>query len=113
MMASCICSLVFDLTSEDILLMHEGVDASLLERIAQLFVRSLNSAVQYGRDDAREHSDLHQIITAGFSRWAGRFPRLRQAIERFFVYHSWKRACCYPQKMVLLQLALAMQWYPL
>ncbi|XAR71016.1 hypothetical protein NMG60_11028091 [Bertholletia excelsa] len=83
MMASSICALIFDTTSEDILLQHPGFDPNYLKLLSQLIVRSL---AIYGQemmsDDANEEADLHQIVASGYSRWAERFPQIREAVER-------------------------------
>uniref|UniRef100_A0A1D1Z4Q7 Regulatory protein recX n=1 Tax=Anthurium amnicola TaxID=1678845 RepID=A0A1D1Z4Q7_9ARAE len=82
MMASSICALVFDLTYEEALLMHDGVDCSLLEQLSQLFARSLSPSIKWGSDDIKGQLDLHEIISSGFSRWVARFPSIKKTIER-------------------------------
>nr|CAD1827788.1 unnamed protein product [Ananas comosus var. bracteatus] len=79
MMASSICTLIFDLTSEESLLNRSDFDPRTLESLSQLIIRSLDQDIM---DESRDHSDLRQIITAGYRRWAERFPRVRNAIER-------------------------------
>ncbi|KAK8505402.1 hypothetical protein V6N13_045842 [Hibiscus sabdariffa] len=81
MMASSICSLVFDLTSENDLLNHPGFSSSCLDSLSRLIARSLASWGQGMSDVAKEDMDLLEIVTAGYSRWADRFPQIRQAVE--------------------------------
>ncbi|XP_020090387.1 uncharacterized protein LOC109711650 [Ananas comosus] len=79
MMASSICTLIFDLTSEESLLNRSDFDPRTLESLSQLIIRSLDQDII---DESRDHSDLRQIITAGYRRWAERFPSVRNAVER-------------------------------
>ncbi|CAA7046381.1 unnamed protein product [Microthlaspi erraticum] len=72
MMAASICSLIFDFTSEDALLKQPNFNGSSLDSLARLITRSLSSWGQ-GISDA---ADLLEIITAGYSRWADRFPTI-------------------------------------
>ncbi|ESQ53973.1 hypothetical protein EUTSA_v10024640mg [Eutrema salsugineum] len=71
-MAGSICSLIFDFTSEDALLKQPNFNGSSLDSLARLIARSLSSSGQDLPDDA----DLFEIITAGYSRWANRFPTI-------------------------------------
>ncbi|XP_022729716.1 neurochondrin isoform X2 [Durio zibethinus] len=82
MMASSICALVFDLTSEDALLNHTDFSSSCLDILSRLITRSLASWGQHMSDVAKEEMDLLEIVTAGYSRWANRFPQIRKAVER-------------------------------
>ncbi|XP_042438005.1 uncharacterized protein LOC122023769 isoform X1 [Zingiber officinale] len=78
MMVSSICCLVLDLTSEESLLNQSSFDQSSLEKLSHLIARSLNQGeLEYLKD----HSDLHQIISAGYCDWADRFPSVRNAVE--------------------------------
>ncbi|XP_042433589.1 uncharacterized protein LOC122019982 [Zingiber officinale] len=78
MMVSSICCLVLDLTSEESLLNQSSFDQSSLEKLSHLIARSLNQGeLEYLKD----HSDLHQIISAGYCNWADRFPSVRNAVE--------------------------------
>ncbi|KAJ6673946.1 NEUROCHONDRIN [Salix viminalis] len=81
-MASSICALIFDYTSEETLLNHPNFDNSSLHNLYKIIARSLASCKQDMSDMVREETDLLEIVTSGFSRWANRFPRLREAAER-------------------------------
>ncbi|KAJ4957471.1 hypothetical protein NE237_024582 [Protea cynaroides] len=81
MMSSSICSLIFDSTSEESLLNGPDFDPSILNNLSQLIVRGLATCGQEMTDDAKSEVDLHQILTAGYCRWADRFPRIKQAVE--------------------------------
>ncbi|CAH8328470.1 unnamed protein product [Eruca vesicaria subsp. sativa] len=74
MMAASICSLIFDFTSEEALLKQANVSARSLETLARLIARSFSSAGQGMSDTA----DLLEIIMAGYSRWAERFPTIKK-----------------------------------
>lgn len=80
-MASSICALIFDYTSEETLLNHPNLDNSSLHNLYKIIARSLASCKQDMSDTVREETDLLEIVTSGFSRWAHRFPRLREAAE--------------------------------
>ncbi|KAF9603984.1 hypothetical protein IFM89_039338 [Coptis chinensis] len=80
MMASSICTLIFDSTSEEALLSHPDFKPSTLNSLARLIAKSLRTSGQdQMSDDAKTEGDLHQIITAGYTRWADRFPRIKEA----------------------------------
>eukprot|EP00268_Persea_americana_P036404 TRINITY_DN3588_c0_g1_i9.p1 TRINITY_DN3588_c0_g1~~TRINITY_DN3588_c0_g1_i9.p1 ORF type:complete len:639 (+),score=109.43 TRINITY_DN3588_c0_g1_i9:169-2085(+) len=83
MMASSLCSLVLDLTSEEALLNHPDSPSRMLNSISQLILRSLDT---YGQgemhDDGNAEQDLRKIVTAGYARWADRFPYIKQIVER-------------------------------
>ncbi|OVA07955.1 Neurochondrin [Macleaya cordata] len=81
MMASTICSLIFDSTSEEALLNHPNFDPSILNSLSQLIVKSLATYEQDMSDDGKADVDLHQIISRGYARWAVRFPHIKQAVE--------------------------------
>nr|TKS11118.1 hypothetical protein D5086_0000077200 [Populus alba] len=80
-MASSICALIFDYTSEEALLNHPNFDNSSLHNLYKIIARSLASCKQDMSDIVREETDLLEIVTSGFTRWAHRFPRLREAVE--------------------------------
>ncbi|GMY29228.1 neurochondrin isoform X1 [Fagus crenata] len=82
MMASSICALIFDFTSEEALLNHPNFDPSSLNSLSRLIARSLALCEQDMSDDAKAEADLLEIVTAGYSRWAQRFPQIRAAVER-------------------------------
>ncbi|XVE71224.1 hypothetical protein DITRI_Ditri10aG0133800 [Diplodiscus trichospermus] len=82
MMASSICALVFDFTSEDALLNHPDFSSSCLTSLSRLIARSLASWGQDMSDAAKPEMDLLEIVAAGYSRWANRFPQIRKAVER-------------------------------
>ncbi|XP_045804080.1 neurochondrin [Trifolium pratense] len=77
MMASSICALIFDYTSEEALLNHPDFNHGTLSSLYQLIARCLASSEQ----DDKTDMDLHEIIYAGFSRWAHRYPHIRKAIK--------------------------------
>ncbi|PNX94553.1 neuroguidin, partial [Trifolium pratense] len=68
MMASSICSLIFDYTSEEALLNHPDFNHGTLSSLYQLIARCMASSEQ-GMDT---DMDLSEIIYAGFYRWAHR-----------------------------------------
>ncbi|KAJ8554401.1 hypothetical protein K7X08_025079 [Anisodus acutangulus] len=82
MMASSICSLILDLTSEVALLNHPdftwGNIGSLSKLIGLSFAMCGQDLIS---DDAKVEVDLFQIITSAYASWANRFPRIRQAVE--------------------------------
>ncbi|CAJ2662891.1 unnamed protein product [Trifolium pratense] len=77
MMASSICSLIFDYTSEEALLNHPDFNHGTLSSLYQLISRCMASSEQ-GMDT---DMDLSEIIYAGFYRWAHRYPHIREAIK--------------------------------
>lgn len=77
MMASSICALIFDYTSEEALLNLPNFNHGTLSSLYQLIARCLASSEQ----DTKTDMDLSEIISAGFSRWAHRYPRIREAIK--------------------------------
>ncbi|PKA47464.1 hypothetical protein AXF42_Ash020193 [Apostasia shenzhenica] len=80
MMAATICSVVFDLTSEENLLNHPEFHHGALESLTQLIVRSLSTGLV--DDDANGHHDLHVIVRAGYNQWAHWYPFVKDAVER-------------------------------
>ncbi|KAI3467982.1 hypothetical protein Pfo_024645 [Paulownia fortunei] len=83
MMASSICSLILDSTSEEALLRHPDFNTNNLIALSQLMKRSLISCGQdQMSDDTNSEADLHQIVTSGYSSWADRFPHIKEVVER-------------------------------
>ncbi|KAJ0030427.1 hypothetical protein Pint_12463 [Pistacia integerrima] len=82
MMASSICALIFDMTSEEALVKNPNFDNNSLNSLSRLIARSLASWGQDKSDAAKADMDLLEIVTAGYSRWAHRFPHIREAVER-------------------------------
>lgn len=82
MMASSICSLILDLTSEEALINHPDFTSGNIGSLSKLIGRSF---AMYGQDlisdDAKAEVDLFQLITSAYSSWADRFPTIRQAVE--------------------------------
>ncbi|KAG2691426.1 hypothetical protein I3760_08G008400 [Carya illinoinensis] len=81
MMASSICALIFDFTSEKALLNHPNFDGGSLNGLSRLIARSLASGGQDMSEDANAEADLLEIVNAGYTRWAPRFPHIRAAVE--------------------------------
>lgn len=82
MMASSICALIFDYTSEEALLKHPDFNQKDLNSLTRLIVRSLATDSQGMSDEAKQEMDLIEIVTNGYSRWSKRFPRMKYAVER-------------------------------
>ncbi|KAA8521621.1 hypothetical protein F0562_012294 [Nyssa sinensis] len=83
MMAASICALILDLMSEEALLQHPNFDHSNLISLSRLILKSLAICRQdMMSDDAKAEMDLHQIVISGYSRWADRFPSIKEAVER-------------------------------
>ncbi|CAL8997016.1 unnamed protein product [Prunus brigantina] len=82
MMASSICALLFDFTSEKALLKHPNFDVSTLDSLSRLIARSLASWGQGMSDAAKSEMDLLEIVTQGYSQRVDRFPRVRETVER-------------------------------
>ncbi|KAG9153579.1 hypothetical protein Leryth_008526 [Lithospermum erythrorhizon] len=83
LMASSICSLILDSTSEEALLQHPNFDNRDLISMALLIQKSFSLCGQgVMSEDAKQQADLHDIVVSAYSRWADRFPQLRAAIER-------------------------------
>ncbi|CAI0416558.1 unnamed protein product, partial [Linum tenue] len=80
MMAASICALGLDFTSEAALLKHPNFDSRSLTRLCHLISRSFAFATQGMADAVRSETDLIEIITSGFSRWADRFPSIKAAV---------------------------------
>ncbi|WCJ30351.1 neurochondrin family protein [Euphorbia peplus] len=81
MMASSICALLFDCTSEDALLNHPNFSISSLGSLSRLMARSLAFSKQEMSDAVTAEMDLIEIVTSGFSRWAHRFPRVSATLH--------------------------------
>ncbi|MCL7027638.1 hypothetical protein MKW94_027515 [Papaver nudicaule] len=81
MMASTICSLIFDSTSEEALLNHPNVGRAILNKLSQLIVRSMATYGQGMTDDGKADVDLHQIISKQYGGWANRFPEIKKALQ--------------------------------
>ncbi|XP_024983584.1 neurochondrin isoform X2 [Cynara cardunculus var. scolymus] len=76
MMASSICALILDLTSEAALQCHPQFHRKNLISLSQLMRRSM--AASYSKDT---EADLLQIVISGYSRWVDRFPHVKAAVE--------------------------------
>ncbi|XP_044464227.1 neurochondrin isoform X2 [Mangifera indica] len=81
-MASSICALIFDMTSEEALVKNPNFDNNSLNRLSKLIATSLASRGQDKSDAAKADTDLLEIVMAGYSRWAHRFPCIRERVER-------------------------------
>ncbi|KAI3946720.1 hypothetical protein MKW98_003283 [Papaver atlanticum] len=81
MMASTLCSLIFDSTSEEALVNHPNVGHIILNKLSQLIVRSLATYGQDMFDDGKADVDLHQIISRGYAGWADRFPEIKETLQ--------------------------------
>ncbi|BAT96689.1 hypothetical protein VIGAN_08366700 [Vigna angularis var. angularis] len=77
MMAASICALVFEYTSEEALLNRPDFNYSTLRTLYLLIARCLTSSEQGTKEDM----DLSEIVSSGFSRWAHRYPRIREAVK--------------------------------
>ncbi|KAI3835291.1 hypothetical protein MKW98_020407 [Papaver atlanticum] len=80
MMASTICSLIFDSTSEEALVNHPNVGRIILNKLSQLVVRSLATSGQDVSDDSKANADLHRIISKRYGGWADRFPEIQSTL---------------------------------
>lgn len=80
MMASSICALILDSTSEERLLSYPEFSNGELVRLSQLMKKSLALCGKGMMSD--EEADLCQILSACYSRWVDRFPRIKELIER-------------------------------
>ncbi|KAK9674310.1 hypothetical protein RND81_12G225100 [Saponaria officinalis] len=81
MMASSICSLIFEAMSEETLLQYPDVNLSVLRKLSQLIAKSLSIREEDMGSDDKSEADLREIIASGYSRWSDRFPLVRQAVE--------------------------------
>ncbi|TXG62225.1 hypothetical protein EZV62_013588 [Acer yangbiense] len=82
MMASSICALILDSTSEKALVNRPNFDSNCLNSLSRLFARSLAPCGKDTSDFAKADMDLLEIVTAGYSRWAHRFPHIKAAVGR-------------------------------
>jgi len=99
MTASCLCSMLIDLTSEEFLLSCSEFDAKTLGSLSELIVRSLQQDVP---DDDGEQFNQKQVIVSGYRRWADRFPHVKNVVDKHvsvwsffsprYVLHEWKPA---------------------
>ncbi|KAK3437195.1 hypothetical protein EUGRSUZ_C01625 [Eucalyptus grandis] len=87
MMASSICSLILDHSSEEALLGYPNFNHSDLHSLCRLIVKSLASNEMDMVDEARADLDLQEIISSGFSRWSHCFPYIKGTVERELGYH--------------------------
>ncbi|XP_071720906.1 uncharacterized protein [Rutidosis leptorrhynchoides] len=74
MMASSICALILDCTSEAVLLCNPHFNRDTLISLSRLMRRSMSTFDQ--------DADLLQIVVSGYSRWADRYPHIKAAVER-------------------------------
>ncbi|RZC69794.1 hypothetical protein C5167_033096 [Papaver somniferum] len=81
MMASTLCSLIFDSTSEEALVNHPNVGHIILNKLSQLIMRSLATYGQDMFDNGKADVDLHQIISRGYAGWADRFPEIKKTLQ--------------------------------
>ncbi|XP_073301479.1 uncharacterized protein [Primulina huaijiensis] len=87
MMASTICALILDSTSEEALLQHTNFNIDNLISLSLLMKRSLATTVPVTSMDLmvgnnNSEADLHEIIASCYSSWADRFPRIKGVVER-------------------------------
>ncbi|KZV57869.1 large proline-rich protein bag6-B-like [Dorcoceras hygrometricum] len=82
-MASTICALILDSTSEEALLQQPNFNIDDLTSLSLLLKRSLATSVpdlMVGNNNSE--ADLHQIIALCYSSWEDRFPRIKGVVER-------------------------------
>ncbi|GJZ89147.1 neurochondrin isoform X1 [Tanacetum coccineum] len=77
LMASSICSLILDSTSEAVLQSNPHFNRKNLNSLCQLMKRSMAT---YGKEPESE-ADLLQIVISGYSRWVDRYPHVKAAVE--------------------------------
>ncbi|KAI3442181.1 uncharacterized protein J3R85_001503 [Psidium guajava] len=87
MMASSICSLILDHSSEEALLGYPNFNRRDLHSLCRLIVKSLALNETDMVDEARADLDLQEIISSGFSRWSHRFPYIQGTVERELGHH--------------------------
>ncbi|KAK4784337.1 hypothetical protein SAY86_018705 [Trapa natans] len=80
MMASSICALILDYTSEEAL-MSSGLDKYTRDQLYLLIAKSLSSPRQDATNDDESDLDLYEIIASGYSRWASRFPGMKRMVD--------------------------------
>ncbi|XP_030467310.1 uncharacterized protein LOC115686228 isoform X2 [Syzygium oleosum] len=88
MMASSICSLILDHSSEEALLGCPNFNRSDLHSLCRLIVKSLASNEMDMVDEARADLDLQEIVSSGFSRWSHCFPYIKDMVERELGYRT-------------------------
>ncbi|PIA52661.1 hypothetical protein AQUCO_01000494v1 [Aquilegia coerulea] len=76
MMASSICSLIFESTSEEVLFTHPDFELRTMNNLSQLITRSLTAYY------TEAEGGLYEIVTAGYTRWAHRFPHINEVVKR-------------------------------
>ncbi|KAJ3695540.1 hypothetical protein LUZ60_000917 [Juncus effusus] len=76
--ASCVCVLILDLTSEEFLLGNSEFDPKTLEILSHLIIASLNQRIS---QDDEQLMDQRQTIISGYKRWAGRYPRISSMVQ--------------------------------
>ncbi|KAL9236540.1 hypothetical protein vseg_011196 [Gypsophila vaccaria] len=81
MMASSICSLIFEDMSQQTLLQYPDINLYILRKLSQLIARSLSICEEDMGSDDKSEADLHEIIASGYSRWSNRFPLVKKAVE--------------------------------
>ncbi|XP_040376742.1 uncharacterized protein LOC102708695 [Oryza brachyantha] len=79
MTASCLGTLVMDLTTEEFLLSCSDFDSKTLESLSQLIARSLYQDIP---DDDMEQSNQKQIILSGYRRWSDRYPHVTTILQQ-------------------------------
>ncbi|KAF8689922.1 hypothetical protein HU200_041557 [Digitaria exilis] len=79
MTASCLCAMLIDLTSEEILLSRSDFGTKTLGSLSELILRSLQQGIP---DDDGEQLNQKQIIVSGYRRWADRFPHVKNVVEQ-------------------------------
>ncbi|XP_071712858.1 uncharacterized protein [Rutidosis leptorrhynchoides] len=84
MMASSICALILEYTSEVVLLCNSHFNRDNLISLSHLMIRSMST---FGKD-AESEADLLQIVVSGYSKWADRYPHVKAAVERNSIFQS-------------------------
>ncbi|KAG8072777.1 hypothetical protein GUJ93_ZPchr0006g41107 [Zizania palustris] len=79
MTVSCLCTLVLDLTTEEVLLSCSDFDSKTLERLSELIARSLHQDIP---DDDMEQSNQKQIILSGYRQWSDRYPGVMNIVRQ-------------------------------
>ncbi|CAH9143271.1 unnamed protein product [Cuscuta epithymum] len=83
LLASSICSLILSATCEAALVNHSNFDSGKLISLSKLIKRSLTLCGQgLTSEDTNRETDLHKIISSGYSQWADHFPSIKEAVER-------------------------------
>ncbi|XP_078157932.1 neurochondrin family protein [Carex rostrata] len=77
--ASGVCALILELTSEEFLLSHCDFDISALESLSYLIVASLDQKI--GEND-KELLDQQQMIISAYRRWAVKFPIISRIVQQ-------------------------------